>query len=172
MVTIPEFTRTINYFSLEVFMQFIGIDLHTNRFTCCYRDESPGSEGTKMTETFELSAYGMAQFYTTLTPETYVLIEAAITTFCFARLIQPLVKEVIVANTDKIDADILCRTLKMQVLSGVETISPVTIPPVEIQELRAFFTTYRLFKKQTTQTKNRIHCLRRRHVCFKRNTQR
>jgi hypothetical protein len=20
-------------------MQFIGIDLHTNRFTCCYRDE-------------------------------------------------------------------------------------------------------------------------------------
>jgi len=48
------------------------------------------------------------------------LIEATITTFCFTRLIQPFVKQVIVANTyelkqislarkntDKIDADIL-----------------------------------------------------------------
>jgi transposase len=152
-------------------MQFIGIDLHTNRFTCCYRDEDPPVDG-KRTETFELSAYGLSQFYTTLTKETYVLLEATITTFPFARLIQPMVKEVIVANTyelkqislgrnktDKIDADKLCRILKMQVLSGEKTISPVTIPPEEIQELRGLFSTYRLLKKQTTQLKNRIHSL-------------
>ena len=128
-------------------MQFIGIDLHTNRFTCCYRNGNApdGSKGEKQTETFELTDYGLAQFYQTLTEETYVLIEATITTFCFARLIQPMVKEVFVANTyelkqislarkntDKIDADILCRILKMQVLSGEQTISPVTIPSVEI----------------------------------------
>jgi transposase len=154
------------------FMQFIGIDLHTNKFTCCYRDENSGAEGKKATETFELSAYGLAQFCSTLTGQTYVLVEATITTFCFARLMQPLVKEVIVANTyelkqislarkntDKIDADILCRILKMQVLSGEQAVSPVVIPPVEIQELRGLFTTYRLCKKQTTQTKNRIHSL-------------
>jgi transposase len=153
-------------------MQFIGIDLHTNKFTCCYRDEKSGQEGKKATETFELSGYGLGQFCSMLTEETYVLIEATITTFCFARLIRPLVKEVIVANTyelkqislarkntDKVDADILCRILKMQVLSGEQTISPVVIPPVEIQELRGLFTTYRLYKKQTTQTKNRIHSL-------------
>jgi len=155
-------------------MQFIGIDLHTNRFTCCYRDEkSPlNGKGGKTTETFELTDYGMARFCRTLTPETYVLIEATITTFSFARLIQPLVKEVIVANTyelkqismarkntDKVDADILCRIVKMQVLSGEKTISPVTVPPVGIQELRGLFSTYRLYKKQTTQTKNRIHSL-------------
>ena len=62
-------------------------------------------------------------------------------------------------NTDKVDADILCRILKVQVLSGEQTISPVTVPPVEIQELRALFSTYRLCKKQTTQIKNRIHSL-------------
>jgi transposase len=155
-------------------MQFIGIDLHTNRFTCCYRDgaSAPDGKGEKTTETFDLTDYGMAQFYQTLTDETYVLIEATITTFCFARLIQPLVKEVIVANTyelkqismarkntDKIDADILCRILKMQMLSGEKTISPVTVPPLEIQDLRSLFSTYRLLKKQTVQTKNRIHSL-------------
>ena len=153
-------------------MQFIGVDLHTNKFTCCYRDEGSVPDGKKATATFELSAYGMAQFCSTLTEETDVLIEATITTFCFARLIQPLVKQVIVANTyelkqislarkntDKVDADILCRILKMQVLSGEQTISPVVVPPVEIQELRGLFTTYRLYKKQTTQIKNRIHSL-------------
>ena len=77
-------------------MQFIGIDLHTNKFTCCYRDSSSGPDGKKVTETFELSSFGLAQFYRTLTEETYVLIEATITTFNFVRLIQPLVKEVLV----------------------------------------------------------------------------
>jgi len=80
-------------------MQFIGIDLHTNKFTCCYRDENSGQDGKKETVTFELSPYGIKEFYRTLTKETYVLIEATITTFCFTRLIQPFVKQVIVANT-------------------------------------------------------------------------
>jgi transposase len=62
-------------------------------------------------------------------------------------------------NTDKIDADKLCRIIKMQVLSGEQTISPVTIPPKEIPDLRALFSTYRLMKKQNTQVKNRIHSL-------------
>jgi transposase len=99
-------------------------------------------------------------------------VEATNPTFSFTRLIQPLVKEVIVANTyelkqislarkntDKIDADILCRVLKMQVLSGEQAISSVTVAPVEIQELRGLFTTYRLYRKQTAQIKNRIHSL-------------
>ena len=155
-------------------MQFIGVDLHTNRFTCCYRDGSSESRGKseKHTETFELTRYGLAEFCTSLTPETYVLIEATITTFAFVKVIQPFVKEVIVANTyelkqislarkntDKVDADILCRIIKMQVLSGEQAVSPVTVPPDEIQDLRALFTTYRLYKKQTTQIKNRIHSL-------------
>ena len=155
-------------------MQFIGIDVHTNKFTCCYRDEHSPSEAKKgqWTQTFYFTPSGIDAFCDTLTPETYVLLEATITSFSFARLFQPLVKEVIIANTyelkqisfartntDKIDANILCRILKMQILSGEQTISPVYIPPQEIQDLRGLFTTYRLYKKQTTQIKNRIHSL-------------
>jgi hypothetical protein len=40
---------------------------------------------------------------------------------------------------------------KMQILSGEQTISPVTIPPKEIQDLRGLFSTYRLLKKQQTK---------------------
>ena len=155
-------------------MEFIGIDLHTNRFTCSYRDEHtpPDAKKGKRTETFELTSRGLADFFRTLTDESYVLVEATITTFAFVRLIQPMVKEVIVANTyelkqismarvntDKIDANILSRMLKMQVLSGEQAVSPVVVPPVEIQELRGLFTTYRLYRKQTTQIKNRVHSL-------------
>jgi transposase len=122
--------------------------------------------------TYELTEAGLCEYLKTAGPETYVLVEATITTFSFVRLIEEKVKEVIIANTyelkqislsrkntDKVDADTLCRILKMQVLSGERTISPVTVPPEEIQELRSYFSTYRLMRKMTTQTKNRIHSL-------------
>jgi transposase len=104
--------------------------------------------------------------------DTYVLVEATITTFSFVRLFKDRVKQVFIANTyelkqvslarcntDKLDADKLCRIIKAQVLSGERLVSPVTMPPVEIQELRGLFTTYRLFQKQNVQLKNRIHSL-------------
>lgn len=154
-------------------MQFIGIDLHTNKFTCSYRDcsKSDTKKGNR-TETFTLNDYGVSKFIETLTLESYVLVEATITTFSFVRLIRPYAKEVIIANTyelkqislartntDKIDAGILSRIVKAQFLSGEQLISPVVVPPEGIQELRALFTTYRLLRKQTTQIKNRIHSL-------------
>ena len=156
-------------------MNFIGIDLHTNKFTCCYRDEKSSVEkpGTgRVIETFALTSEGLWSFYRTLTKDTYVLVEATITTFSFVRLFKDMVKEVIMANTyelkqvslarcntDKIDADKLCRIMKAQVLSGELLVSPVTLPPEGIQELRGMFTTYRFFQKQNVQLKNRIHSL-------------
>jgi len=156
-------------------MNFIGIDLHTNKFTCCYRDEKSPVENPKkgsVTKTFDLNPIGLEMFYKTLTRDTHILVEATITTFCFARLIKDQVEEVMIANTyelkqislarcntDKIDADKLCRIIKMQVLSGERLVSPVVLPPVEIQDLRSLFTTYRLYKKQNVQLKNRIHSL-------------
>ena len=123
-------------------MECIGVDLHTNKFTCSYRDEHtpPDAKKGKRTETFELNGAGLSAFYQTLTDDTYVLVEATITTFSFVRLIQPLVKQVIVANTyelkqismarvntDKIDASILSRILKMLVLSGEHPNYAVTV---------------------------------------------
>lgn len=155
-------------------MNFIGIDLHTNRFTCCYRNEQSSVDNPKdkRIETFDLNDGGPAQFFKTLTEDTYVLIEATITTFAFARLFKDRVQEVVIANTyelkqislarcntDKIDADKLCRIIKMQALTGEQLVSPVTIPPKEIQDLRGLFSTYRLYQKQNVQLKNRIHSL-------------
>jgi transposase len=150
-------------------MKFIGIDLHTNCFTCCYRTE----ESTrKETVTYSLDDKGLGAFYATLDKDSYVLVEATITTFSFVRLFSDRVKEVVVANTyelkqislarkntDKTDADKLSVIIKTQVLSGEKQVVPVTVPPKEIQDLRALFTTYRFLKKQTARTKNRIHSL-------------
>jgi len=156
-------------------MNFIGIDLHTNRFTCCYRDEQPSVENSKkeqVTRTYALNESDLALFYQTLTKDTYVLVEATITTFSFVRLFKDKVKKVIIANTyelkqislarcktDKIDADKLCRILKAQIMSGELLVSPVDLPPKRIQDLRSLFSTYRLYKKQNVQLKNRIHSL-------------
>ena len=155
-------------------MQFIGIDLHTNRFTCSYRTErsQPDDPKDRVIRTFELDAQGLAAFYQTLTEDTYVLVEATITTFSFISLFKDRIKEAVIANTyelkqvslnrcstDKIDADKLCRILKAQVLAGERLVVPVTLPPPEIQALRGLFSTYRFFQKQQVQLKNRIHSL-------------
>ena len=70
-------------------MNFIGIDLHTNRFTCCYRDKQSSVENPaigRVIKTFDLNGQGLAAFFQTLTKDTYVLVEATITTFSFVRL--------------------------------------------------------------------------------------
>jgi hypothetical protein len=46
-------------------MKVVGIDLHTNQFTCCYRDET---NNTKETKTFELDEAGLAALRLILMP--------------------------------------------------------------------------------------------------------
>ena len=150
-------------------MTFLGIDLHTNCFTCCYLD---GKNGYKRMETFQLDDHGLPLFFKTLNRRTHVLVEATINTFAFVELFQHLVAEVIIANTyklkiisvtdkktDKVDAEKLARTIKSQVLSGERQVFPVLLPPKLIQDLRALFSTYTLIRKEITATKNRIHSL-------------
>jgi len=150
-------------------MKYVGIDLHTNRFTCCYLyDNSKG----KQIETFNLDEEDLCRFFSTVDKETYVLVEATINTFAFTALFKELVKEVIVANTyqlksvglpgkktDKLDAFKLAEKLKAQVISGVQQIVPVSVPSKEIRDLRALFATYQVIRKEIGRTKNRIHSL-------------
>ena len=77
-------------------MKYVGIDLHTNRFTCCYLFDEPSK---KQTETFNLDKEGLKDFHSTIDKDTYVLVEATINTFAFVSLFKDFVKEVIVANT-------------------------------------------------------------------------
>jgi len=150
-------------------MKYVGIDLHTNRFTCCYLFDE---QGKKQTDTFNLDKDGLRAFYSAIDKDTYVLIEATINTFAFVSLFKDFVKDVIVANTyqlksvgipgkktDKIDAFKLAEKLKAQVVSGVQQIVPVIIPPKEIRDLRALFATYGTLRKEIGRTKNRIHSL-------------
>jgi len=150
-------------------MTFLGIDLHTNCFTCCYLDSK---NGDKRIQTFKLDSSGLQLFYNSLNRRTHVLVEATINTFAFVELFQNLVASVIIANTyklkiisvtdkktDKVDAEKLARVLKMQILSGELQVSPVLIPPKLVKDLRALFSTYILIRKEITATKNRIHSL-------------
>jgi len=139
-------------------MSIIGIDLHTNRFTCCYLDE----EGSRRMKTYELSTTDIGLFLQTVHADTScVLIEASVNTFTFVKLITGHVKQVLVANTfelksisftnkkaDKVDGYKLARILKAQIMSGDEQVQEVVVPPQHIQDLHALFTTYRLVRKQ------------------------
>ena len=79
-------------------MKYVGIDLHTNRFTCCYLDE----EGNKEIKTFNLDEKDLELFIGSVNKLTYVLIEATINSFAFVKRIEEHVKEVIVANSFEI----------------------------------------------------------------------
>jgi hypothetical protein len=52
-------------------MNFIGIDLRANRFTCCYRTERSKTDDRNDREmrTFDLTGEGLAAFYRTLTAD-------------------------------------------------------------------------------------------------------
>jgi transposase len=148
---------------------FVGIDLHTNCFTCCFIDSHSQD---KRLESFTITEEGLNSFYKTLSKKSHVLVEATINTFAFVQLFQAKVAQVLIANTyklklisvtgkktDKIDAEKLARILKMQVLSGEQQVIPVTIPSKLVQDLRSLFSSYTLIRKQITATKNRIHSL-------------
>jgi transposase len=48
--------------------------------------------------------------------------------------------------------------------SEEQLVVPVTIPPKDISDLRGLFSTYRLYQKQHTQMKNRIHSILKEHL--------
>jgi transposase len=146
----------------------LGIDLHSDCFTCCFIYE----DGRKHKVRFQLGDESLLEFFKLLTLNTYVMVEASTNTFKFVELIKEKVKEVYVANThklklislvkkktDKIDAEKLAIFLKMQITSNEELIKPVYLPEETIQDLRSLFTTYSLIKKQINQIKNRIHAI-------------
>jgi hypothetical protein len=70
-------------------MSFTGIDLHSNRTESCRNEQSSvdGLKGRRI-KTFDLNDFGPVQFFKTLTVDTCVLIEAAISTFSLCPAIQ------------------------------------------------------------------------------------
>jgi len=154
-------------------MNYCGIDLHSNRFTCCFLYE----DGNREKITFDVSADAIEKFKSMLNLNTSVIIEASTNTFKFAESIKDLVNEIVIVNTykmklipmsgkktDKVDAEKLAVYLKMCSASGENLIRPVYIPDDSIQDLRSLFTTHNLIKRHIGAIKNRIHSLLKQHL--------
>lgn len=149
-------------------MTLWGIDLHTDKITVCFFD--PTKEQKRETRTYPLTGKGFNQFLSLLGEDDYIAIETTGNSFWFYEQVKPYVKECFVLNTnkiklegnktDKIDSskilDYLCYYL---LIVGLDEMPNIFVPPKEVQELRALFSTYRLSKKINTQLRNRIHSI-------------
>ena len=154
-------------------MNYCGIDLHSNRFTCCFLYEDGGREKI----TFDVSPDAINKFKSMLNLNTSVIVEASTNTFKFIESIRDYISEAVIVNTykmklipmsgkktDKVDAEKLAIYLKMCSSSGENLINPVYIPDESIQDLRSLFTTHSLIKRHIGAIKNRIHSLLKQHL--------
>ncbi len=104
-------------------MRHIGVDLHKTNFVACYLD----ADDTARTETFPLSAEGLARFTRQLSTEDEVAVEATRNIYYFYDRVQPHVARVVVVDTyrfqvsarskqktDRADAAALARFLKLR----------------------------------------------------------
>lgn len=154
-------------------MNYCGIDLHSNKFTCCFLSD----DGNKEKMTFEISSAGIERFKGKVSRSTSVILEASTNTFKFVECIKESVHDVTIVNTykmklipmagkktDKVDAEKLAVYLKMCSYSGEKLIIPVYIPDTSIQNLRSLFSTQNLIKRHIGSIKNRIHSLLKQHL--------
>jgi transposase len=158
--------------------RFVGIDLHSNKFNCCFID----TEGNKEHKGFDFSRGSLDDFFNHLNKQSQVLIESSTNSFSFYDMLKEHVAGITVGNThklklisfvdkktDKIDAEKLAKYLKMHIMGGEQLIESVYVPEIRIRTLRSLFTSYHLTKKQITSTKNRIHSLLKQNLfTFKR----
>jgi len=149
--------------------RFIGVDLHLDSFRTC---ESRSNTNEKIEQKVSLTKTDLDYFIGTLDKNTWVMVESCANAFNFADMIRPNVAEVIIADshklkiisqtnkkTDKVDAEKISRTLKMQIISGEDVVNKVYCPEKEIQALRSLFTTYEQNKKMIISVKNHIQSL-------------
>jgi transposase len=147
-------------------MAYIGVDLHTDKFTAMFKDRR------ESLETYYLDPDGIRKFKNDLNEDDYIILEASTPTFSFTDIIEDKVKKAIVVDpfqfkaiansgkkTDKVDARTLARMGKYHVESGENFLPEVYKPAESIRKLRSLFTTYQLISKQITMVKNRIHSI-------------
>lgn len=140
-------------------MTFLGIDLHGDRFTCCYLNEG----GIKHRDSFKLEEEDLARFYATLDRTTHVLIEASDRTYDFVELFRQFVAEVVIVNAhklklisltdkgnDSVETHRLATIMKSRNLSYKEQIHPVLLPPKLLQDLRLLFFSFTLIREKFT----------------------
>ena len=162
-------------------MRFIGIDLHSDKFTAGFWDTSLKDEKIIL-KTFHITEESIKRFYEHLDKETYVVVEASTNAFWFHSKIADRVKECFVCikrdkkrnknKSDKIDTKELTKLLAVHIITeGRKNIlETVYVPKKEVQELRGLFSSRKLISKQATQLKNRMHSIFKQNgICVKRD---
>ena len=79
-------------------MKYVGIDLHSDCFTCCYL--SDGKQ--KKMVSYHLDKPGLDLFRKSVDKKTYLIVEASTNSFRFVERIEEAVKEIIIANTHQL----------------------------------------------------------------------
>lgn len=110
--------------------RYIGVDLHTNSFTCCFRQ----STGGETIRTWALQGGGLEEFVSGLSKDDEVAIEATGNSAYFCRTVEPHVARVVilapwqfnvirrsVKKTDKNDARAIALFLSKDMLPEART---------------------------------------------------
>jgi transposase len=149
-------------------MAYIGIDLHSDKFTAAFRNKR--NEDTL--KSYYIDKNEIDNFKRSLKKDDYIFIEASTPTFAFTDLLKDMVKRTIVIDpfkfkaiadsrkkTDKIDARQLAKMGKYHIEGDKKFLPEVYVVEKRIRKLRSLFTTFRLIKREINMNKNRIHSL-------------
>jgi hypothetical protein len=160
-------------------MSYLGIDLHSNRFTVEKLILGKTVETERNTYGFDETSFG--RFKESLSKDDCVLVENTFNAFWFHDQIADWIDTCLVYKTnvaraednktDKIDARHLVKKLTYYLMWGrrEEDLPTVYVPGVKIRELRGLFTTYQLHRKTKVQMTNRIHSiLKQNGICVER----
>lgn len=149
-------------------MAYIGVDLHSDKFTAAFRDKM----NKDILKSYYIDENEIDNFKKSLKKNDYIFLEASTPTFAFTDLLKDKVKKTIVIDpfkfraiadsrkkTDKIDARQLARMGKYHIEGDKKFLPEVYVVEKRIRKLRSLFTTYRLLNKEITMIKNRIYSL-------------
>lgn len=153
-------------------MRHIGVDLHKTNFVVCVLE----ADDTTRTETYPLSADGLARFTQQLGAEDEVAVEATQNMYFFYDRVRPAVARVAVVDTyrfqviarskkktDKADAAALARFLKL------DWLPEVVVPSAPVRALRQLLEARETLVATRTKLKNMAHAVFSRNgVCLTR----
>lgn len=154
-------------------MAYVGVDLHTNRFTAYFKQVGAGDK----TVSYPITTGGLRHFARALQTTDHVFVEASGNTFAFSDVVRGRIQNITVIDpfqfrtvvesgkkTDKIDARKLATMGQYHVETGSNFLPAVYIVDKKIRRLRSLFTTYHLMTKEINMVRNRIHSLFKEHL--------
>ena len=152
-------------------MQLVAVDLHQDNLVVAKMDPSDAAV-LGPPRRYRLDRSSLGEFIASLGGDDVVLVESTTNAFWLAHRLESVVRSVHVLDTnavhlrgnktDALDAKKLLQMLSTFVMTDtLDQLPTVYVPTEGVMKLRALFSTYRFLKKQSTQLRNRMHCIYR-----------